>query len=508
MKPTPLYTVCHLLAQHERTGTTHVALVDGEERVRYPELCTRVRRFAALLRARGVRRGDRVAIFLRRSADLVVAYLASHFAGAVAVVVNEKLRVQQVEYVLAHSGAVLLVTDGSMLQTMPELDMGSLELVTLDGLPMPAEGVDGIPVVGKDLAMIIYTSGSTGMPKGIMLSHQNLVEGALIVSDYLALSERDIVISLLPFTFDYGLNQLLSMLLVGGTLVIQRSLFPPEICKTLEREKVTGMAGVPLLWNQLASRLSPFLKRSFPYLRYATNTGGPFPQTLVPRFREAHPQVQLFLMYGLTEAFRSTYLPPDQVDRRPGSIGKAIPNVEILVVNERGEECAADEPGQLVHRGALVSLGYWHDPEATARVFRPHPYGASQEGREEIVVYSGDTVKRDAEGFLYFVGRTDQMIKSQGVRVSPEEIEHYIHSSGMVTAVVAFSAVNGNETAIVAAVIPREPASFVPAALEEFCRRELPEYMQPAKFWCLETFPETTSGKPDRTKLKDAYVGV
>jgi acyl-CoA synthetase (AMP-forming)/AMP-acid ligase II len=244
-----------------------------------------------------------------------------------------------------------------------------------------------------------------------------------------------------------------------------------------------------------------------PQLRYITNSGGRLPEHIVRLIRAAHPHVQVYLMYGLTEAFRSTYLPPDQVDHRPSSIGKAIPNVEVLVINEEGRRCKPGEVGELVHRGANMSMGYWRDPDATARVFRPHPLEAFRNGRSELVVFSGDLVKIDAEGYLYFVGRGDQLIKSRGVRVSPEEIERCIASSNLVSNVVSF-AVPRDETDsdIVAAVIPKEPSSFREEALEEFCKREMPEYMWPRIIWRMATFPLTPSGKPDRGKVREMYA--
>jgi amino acid adenylation domain-containing protein len=498
-----IYTVCDLLNQHEGHDSGPI-LIDGELRLSHADLIQRVRAFAGTLQAAGVKKGDRVAIFLRRSIEAVIAVLGAHTVGGVVVLINDKLRPQQVDYIVDHSESVILITDDHLLRKTQGMAVNPDRILSLDHID-PADSIDPVRVVGRDLAMIIYTSGSTGMPKGVMLSHENLVSGASTVSDYLNLSSDDILISLLPFTFDYGLNQLTTSLRVGATLVLQRSMFPADICRTLQREKVTGIAGVPMLWTQLAQPYSPFLQVSLPHLRYITNSGGRFPPDLVPAFRQAHPQARLFLMYGLTEAFRSTYLPPDQVDHRPNSIGKAIPNVEILLMNDKGEPCAPNEPGELVHRGAHVALGYWRDPHATARVYRPHPFAMDRNGLVETVVFSGDLAVRDEEGYLYFIGRRDQMIKSSGFRVSPEEIEHYLQASGLIVAAAVFTLAGGNgEPRIIAAVIPR---SGVPeTALQHYCKKELPEYMNPAELWYVEAFPHTTSGKPDRNQLKDAYL--
>lgn len=503
-----LFTVADILSQHQSTTTSaRIAIVDGSRSITYADLLERSLAHACLLKDTGLVRGDRVAIFLRRSIEAVVALFGTYFAGGVAVVINEQLRARQVRYIMEHSQASRLVTDDRQLLSAAEPLADEEQILNVDQITasVPLASPEGI--IGADLALIIYTSGSTGLPKGVMLSHSNVLAGAQIVSDYLHLTDKDILISLLPFSFDYGLNQLLTALLVGGTLVIQRSLFPPDICRTLQREKVTGMAGVPTLWHQLDQEHSPFLKMTFPHLRYITNSGGRLPESIVRMIRQSHPGVAVYLMYGLTEAFRSTYLPPDEVDRRPSSIGKAIPNVEILVINDQGRLCEAGEVGELVHRGATVAQGYWRDPESSARVFRPHPLDRSRRRNAEIVVYSGDLVKMDAEGYLYYVARRDQLMKSSGFRVSPDEIEASIFSSGLVAQVISF-AVPRNEVddEIVAAVVPRDPLDFREERLLQFCKGEMPEYMQPRVIWCLDHFPLTTSGKPDRVTLKAAYL--
>lgn len=500
-----MYTVLDFL---RRDMTDRVAIVDGARRLGYAELRERSRNLAGLLQEKGLHRGDRVAIFLPRSIDAVTALFATWLAGGVGVIVYERLLRRQVEHIVGHSGARFLITNERQLLHVPEARHAGAELVNLDREDAPGGPGVGAPVIGADLASILYTSGSTGLPKGVMLSHANLLSGAQIVADYLDLDESDIVISLLPFSFDYGLNQLLTTLLVGGTLVLQRSLFPPDICKTLQRERVSGMAGVPTLWRQLSGGRSPFLQAEFPDLRYVTNTGGALPESLVRQMRKAHPHVDVHLMYGLTEAFRSTHLPPEQLDARPSSIGKAIPNVEILVVDEQGNPCAPGEVGELVHRGANIALGYWRDPEATARVFRPHPFRDVRNGPQETVVYSGDLVWVDAEGYLYFVGRRDQLIKSRGLRVSPEEVEGCVHDSGLVAETAVFGdSGDGTEGDIVAAVIPKNESSGLEEAIHDYCKNELPEYMRPDVIWRIDALPLTTSGKPDRCALRERYVG-
>lgn len=492
-----------LLSRWAATAAEKVAIVDGRRRVTYAELLLQAESHGALLRDRGVRQGDRVVIFLQRSVEAVAALFGTWFAGGVAVMANERLRSQQVHHVVEHSEASCVVTDDRQLASVAHFPCDTIVNVDREAARAPRPHA---PLGDEDLAMLVYTSGSTGLPKGIMLSHDNLLSGTRIVTGYLNLTERDVILSVLPFSFDYGLNQLLTSLFVGATLVIQRSMFPRDISDTLRREQVTGLAGVPTLWVQLSSRHSPFLKTAYPHLRYITNSGGRVPEDVVRAIRAAHPNTQMFLMYGLTEAFRSTYLPPDQVDRRPASMGMAIPEVEILVINDHGARCAPGEVGELVHCGANVAMGYWRDPENTARRFQRHPLRQPADGSERVV-FSGDLVTADAEGYLYYVGRRDKQIKSRGVRVSPEEIERYIHSSAAVSQVVAFAVTRDDgDSDIVAAVVPVDASCFREETLAEFCRNEMPEYMQPRVLWAMREFPLTSSGKPDRCEIERLYV--
>jgi acyl-CoA ligase (AMP-forming) (exosortase A-associated) len=480
------------------------AIVDGERVWSYDALAALVAGGASRLRAAGVHPDDRVVIFLDKTVESAAALYAVWAAGAIAVPANEGLRSRQVRHIIDDSGARVIVSN---LRKVGRLDPGTIDglaLVDLTGAAEEGRGrtFDDQGAGGKTPAAILYTSGSTGRPKGILISHGNLIAGSRIVSGYLEMQPDERVLSVLPFSFDYGLNQLLNTVRVGGTLFLQRSHFAPDICRTLERHRITLMAAVPPLWIQLMDRLSPFEKMAFPDLRTITNSGGVFPIELVARYRARLPQARVFLMYGLSEAFRSTFLPPALIDTKPGSMGKAIPETEVMVVDSvddgRGgfRLCADDEPGELVHRGPTVALGYWQNPEATAARFRPHPFAPAS---GETVVFSGDVVRRDADGFLHFVGRRDQMIKTQGYRVSPEEVEEIIYASGLVSE----AAVRGEPdptagTAIVAHLVPRDPATFSIDELLGFCRREMPSYMVPKAVRLHRSLPRTGSGKLDR----------
>jgi acyl-CoA synthetase (AMP-forming)/AMP-acid ligase II len=336
-----------------------------------------------------------------------------------------------------------------------------------------------------------------------MVSHDNLVAGATIVSEYLELTAADRVLAALPWSFDYGLNQVLAAFASGSTVVVQRSTLPGDICRTLATTAVTGFAGVPLMWTSLTSGPAPLLHQRLPALRYITNTGGTVPAATIRRLRTAQPAVAIYLMYGLTEAFRSTYLHPAEVDARPTSIGRAIGNTEILVVADDGTPSPPGKEGELVHRGPTVALGYWRDAEATREVFRPHPWPIDP-ASPETVVYSGDHVTRDQDGYLYYIGRRDKVFKSRGVRVNPHQIEVELMGSGMLTAAIVLPP--NPDGQLVAVVVPGD-ASMTTDELQRYCRAELATYMQPDRFIVMDTLPTTPTGKPDRIRIRSA-VGL
>jgi acyl-CoA synthetase (AMP-forming)/AMP-acid ligase II len=333
------------------------------------------------------------------------------------------------------------------------------------------------------------------MPKGVTWMHQNLWAGARAVVHYVEVTEQDRLASLLPFSFDYGFNQLLCAVLTGATLVIERSPVPQQVAATLRAKGVTVLACVPPLWLQLMGA-PEFRREPIATLRAMTNTGGRIPVEGVKDLRRLQPQARLFLMYGLTEAFRGTYLPPDEVDAHPDSMGRAIPGSEIFVLRDDGTPCDDDEVGELVQRGATVAAGYWNDPETTARVYRPNPLRPAGAPDDERVVFSGDLVRRDAEGRLYYVGRRDRVIKTLGMRVSPDEIADVLYASGHVAeGIVGTEEDEVRGTRIIAYVVLKPEATL--AALEGFCRRELPRHMQPARYEVRDELPRTTSGKFD-----------
>jgi len=340
----------------------------------------------------------------------------------------------------------------------------------------------------------------------VMLSHRNLVAGAESVATYLGNTSADRLLAVLPLSFDYGLSQLTTAFRVGACAVLMNYLLPRDVVRLVQRERITGLAAVPPLWMQLARLDWPAGVADS--LRYFTNSGGHLPKAVLDALRVRMPGARAFLMYGLTEAFRSTFLPPEEIERRPDSIGKAIPNAEILVLDADGRPCAPGEVGELVHRGVHVALGYWNDTSRTAERFRSLPESG---GRTEIAVWSGDSVRSDAEGFLYFVGRRDEMIKTSGYRVSPAEVEEVLYASGRVSEAVAVGVAHAElGQAIVALVYAHAgEAHDLSADLLALCKRELPGFMVPLH--CLvrsEALPRNPNGKIDRKRLAEECAAL
>ncbi|MGE0159623.1 MAG: AMP-binding protein [Gemmatimonadales bacterium] len=480
----------------ERRGHLE-AFVGREGIVHYPRLAARAAAIAVALVRRGVASGDRVAILLERGPDAAAALFAAYAVGGIAVMVNDRYRARQIEYALAHAGASVLLTTADMLDRQHR-DL-STSATVLDVSEIPEAGdFEPIRRVGPDLAQIIYTSGSTGMPKGVVYTHGALQAGIRAVAGYLGLTHEDRVASLLPLSSVYGLNQLLTAVACSASLVVELSPLAQEIVAALAQRKATVLAAVPPLWIQLLA--SPDLP-ALHGLRIAQNAGGHLPADIVRRLRTALPSTRLYLQYGMTETFRSTYLPPNEVDRRPDSMGRSIPGAEILLVDDDGHAVEPGVVGEVVHRGPTVAAGYWNDPEATARTFRPNPLRVPGAPDSERVVFTGDLARRDADGFLHFVGRRDRMIKSMGFRVGPDEVTDALHASGEIReAVVDAEPDPSRGERIVAYVVLREDASLT--RLERFCRAELPVFAHPSVYVPRATLARLPSGKYDMEAIR------
>lgn len=515
------FLVHHLLRTSAARSPSKEALVHGEERLTYAEVAARVGSLASGLRDAGLRRGERIGVYLEASVAQVISIFAVSQAGGVFVPVNATLFPEQVSHIARDCGVSALITTAakldSLLPVLPDIPSLRFLVVVANGvnvqvsLPVHDFSVmSGQPDasltdwgIGNDLAAILYTSGSTGKPKGVMLTHANLIAGATIVSSYLSITASDRILAALPFSFDAGLNQLTTAFQQGGTVVLINFTFAKQIVDSLAKEKITGLAGVPTVWSLLGQPNSTLRKNPPSALRYITNTGGAMPQTVLEALRAALPKTKIFLMYGLTEAFRSTYLPPEELDRRPTSMGKAIPNTEILVINEKGRLCKPGEIGELVHRGPTVSLGYWGNREATDRILKPNPLMSAEIGEHEKVCYSGDLVKMDEDGFLYYVGRRDAMIKSSGYRISPTEVEEVVFQSGKARHAAAIGVPDDMlGQAVKVFIVPSHGDLLDENSLLNFCAQRMPRYMVPKYIEVLAELPKTSSGKIDYPSLR------
>jgi acyl-CoA ligase (AMP-forming) (exosortase A-associated) len=505
-----------------------IALTLGDATLAYGDFAESVDRTATGLLRLGLRRGERVAFYLDKRFETVATAFGAANAGGAFVPVNPLLKAAQVGHILRDCNVRILVTSGERLEAIAETlsDCPDLRHIVLVGQVEGALAIDGKELVSwtalnaetggtghriidTDVVALFYTSGSTGTPKGVVLSHRNMVAGAASVAEYLENNERDVVLSALPLSFDAGFSQLTTAFHVGARVALLNYLVPRDVLQALSSQQATGLTAVPPLWIQL-SRLS-WPEDIADRLRYIANTGGRMPRETLAELRRRLPRTKPYLMYGLTEAFRSTFLPPSEVDRRPDSIGKAIPNAEILVLRPDGTPCEAGEPGELVHRGALVALGYWNDPVKTAERFKPLPVGAGGHAQgivlPETAVFSGDTVKMDSEGYLYFVGRSDEMIKTSGYRVSPTEVEDALYSTKLIGEAAAFGTAHpalGQAIVVVISAIAGESVD-VERVLAE-CRKILPAYMVPATIHVNPgPLPRNPNGKIDRKALAVEY---
>lgn len=506
------------------------ALVYGKQRLSYAQLARAVQNSCNALLALGLGRGERVAVYLEKNIENVASMFGAAAAGGAFVPVNPLLKPEQVGYILADCNVRVLVTSGDRLKLLapavhacPDLrtvivtgssaaelpQLGAVQVLRWeaamlleDAARSPARNID------TDMAAILYTSGSTGKPKGVVLSHRNMVAGANSVASYLENTPDDRILAVLPLSFDYGLSQLTTAFSVGATAVLINHLLPRDILNAVVNERITGLAAVPPLWIQVASLPWP----QDCTLRYLTNSGGAMQRPTLDALRRALPNAQPFLMYGLTEAFRSTYLPPSELDRRPDSMGKAIPNAEVMVLRPDGTECDPGEAGELVHRGALVSLGYWNDAAKTAERFKPFVSPHSGLMLTEMAVWSGDTVRKDEDGFLYFISRNDEMIKTSGYRVSPSEVEEVIYARDGVGEAAAIGLKHpALGQAIVVVACAAEGSALEATGLLASCKPHLPAYMLPARIIISESsLPRNPNGKIDRkllsTQLENLFM--
>ncbi len=503
--PTHLH---HLLRHAARLRPDSPGLICGDEALSFAEVERRVNHVARELQALGLEPFDRVAIYEKKSIEFVIGCWAAAAAGLIFVPINPILKARQVHHILADSGARALITSEARAATLRDEYPPDLAHELLVEQAVFAGETTDTPedrgTLPTDPVAIFYTSGSTGAPKGVVLSHQNMVVGGISVAQYLANSPEDTILGLLPLSFDAGFSQLTTAMASGAALCLLDFLLPRDVVRACERHGVTGITGVPPLWVQLVTLDWPEAVAG--QLRYFANTGGKMPETTLNQLRSTFTKASPYLMYGLTEAFRSTYLDPKQVDARPNSIGKAIPNARIHVLNEQGEPCAPDEPGELVHAGPLVSLGYWNNVEKTDERFKALKSVVNGVVVEQLAVWSGDLVTQDADGFLYFVGRNDDMIKTSGYRTSPTEVEEVGYACAGVGECMAFGVPDDKlGQRIVLAVVTSDDATTQDDLLTHY-RQQVPLYMVPSHIWLLDELPKNSNGKINRPLVTERYA--
>ncbi len=497
-----------------------LAIVAGERRINYGELAEQALSFAGALLECGMSRGERVAVYTGNAWECAAAIYGTLAAGGAFVVINEQTKAPKLSQILQDSGAAFLVVDTALeSRAATALSKGHpVRAVFLsgrrqhDGVAFEATGAAvrsfttaiersfaprRLPVVNPlDLAALIYTSGSTGEPKGVMMSHQSMLFAAESIAEYLRMGEDERIINFLPLSFDYGLYQLLMTIRLGATLVLERSFtFPSSIIRAVKEHAVTVFPGVPTVYTILVSlfRKKPF---SLPTVERITNTAAALSDHLIPELRQIFPKALVFKMYGLTECKRVSYLEPEDLDRKPGSVGKAIPGTEMFLLSEHGTPVPPGEVGILHVRGPHVMLGYWNKPERTAEMLRPgrYPY--------ERVLCTGDWFQMDDEGYFYFHGRRDDIIKSRGEKVSPVEVENTIRRMPEVedVAVVGVPDTVLGE-AVAAFMVKRPSASLTARQVQRHCAEHLEGFMVPSRIVFLEELPKTESGKVKKTGL-------
>jgi len=500
-----------------RVAGGKIALISGERRLTYGEIDRRCNRLAHSLAAAGLGRGDRVMIYLENSVEAVLAVFATLKAGAVFVMINPTTKAERFTYILNHCRAAAVVTDAAKFESVRQcLDGSSVKAVfladagggrpnghrvlsfedvladeTLSSEPPPKRSID------IDLATLVYTSGSTGRPKGVMITHLNAIAAAHSIIGYLENTSHDVVLNVLPLSFGYGLYQVFMMFRVGGTVVLERSFtYPAAILDRIVRERATGFPMIPTISALLLQM--DLTKWDFSHLRYITNAGAAMPLEHIAKLRKLMPHVKIYSMYGQTECTRVTYLPPDQIDARPGSVGRGMPNQEHYIVDDSGNRVGPGVVGELVVRGAHVMKGYWEMPQATDKALRPGPLPG------ERVLHTGDLFKSDEEGYLYFVARKDDIIKTRGEKVSPREVEDVLYAlPGVAQAAVIGVPDKILGSAVKAVIVPRGGAQLTEREVLRHCAAHLDDYMVPKFVEFRDEMPTTASGKVAKLALSE-----
>ena len=513
--------VNHFLENSALRYPDKTALICGNRRLTYSEIDAMANSLASFMISEGIERGDRVAIFLDNSVEAVISIFAALKAGAIFLMVNPTTKKDKLNYILNNCRASALIshTDkfniaSEAYKTTPSLRFAFLsgkkkDIVNgrqryifmedaLANISSSGKPVVTSPCIDIDLATIIYTSGSTGNPKGVMMTHHNMVSAANSITQYLENRKDDIILNLLPLSFDYGLYQIFLAFKTGATVIMEETFpYPYKIIETILKERVTGFPIVPTV-SAILLQMEELKNHNFEHLRYISNTAAALPPIHITRLREIFPKAKIYSMYGLTECKRVTYLPPDQIDIRPTSVGKGMPNEEVYIVDEKGNKVGPNVIGELVVRGSNVMKGYWEMPEETAKRLKPGRYPG------EMVLYTGDLFKMDKEGYLYFVGRKDDIIKSRGEKVSPKEIENILYEiEGVIEAAVIGVPDDILGQAIKAFVVLKNGATMTEKDVQRFCAKRLEDFMVPKHIEFKSELLKTSTGKITKTALRE-----
>lgn len=502
MKNEGCQTFWHLLQERAERGAKHPAILQGERVFSFGDWYRLSHRYAHWFNLQGGTRGDRVLIWMNSSPEMAAAMLGVWACGGIFALMDPRAKADHFLHALRTiTPRFVFASDEASLPAEPlvpvlfpnDLAAGSEE---------PLKPVDALPV---DPASIVFTSGSTGLPKGVTQSHGNLLRGCRAVTGYLGLDDSDRILCTVPWSFDYGYGQLLSTIMTAATHVLPTAPNPFGLCEAIERHRPTVLAGVPSVFTYLLRGVSPIRSADLSSVKTLTNTGGSIPAPILQDLRELFPGRRVFLNYGLTETYRTSYLDPSLIDTNSTSIGRAIPGVGVVIVRDDGAVADVGEIGEVVHRGDYVCLGYWNDPEATARSVRPDPLSVAGCPRPAMALYTGDLGRIDSDGLLYFCGRRDRQLKPMGVRVNPGETEDALHKSGLVREV----AVLGKKHELIgdelwALVVPvdgnADPADVI-RQLKDYSREALSPFMIPQRFVVKDALPKTTSGKIDYPRL-------
>lgn len=512
--------VNNFLEESARRYPDKIALITSYGRYTYREIDEMANKIAHSLLAEGLAKGERVAIFMENSVEVVVSLFGVLKAGGIFLMVNPTTKAEKLTYILNNCRASVIISAMTKLSVIKEAtrDTPSVKITYLAGDNMAS--IEGFKkkflplveifscnnghqpnshIIDVDLATIIYTSGSTGNPKGVMMTHLNMVSAANSITQYLENTPSDIILNVLPLSFDYGLYQVLMGFKVGATVILEKTfLYPYKVIDTILKEKVTGFPIVPTI-SAILLQMEDIKRQDFDHLRYISNTAAALPVIHIQKLREFFPKTKLYSMYGLTECKRVSYLPPDQLDIRPTSVGKGMPNTEVYIVDEDGTKVGPGVIGELVVRGANVMRGYWEMHEETAKKLKPCPNSG------DLVLHSGDLFKMDKDGYLYFVARKDDIIKSRGEKISPKEVENILYEiDGVVEAAVVGVIDEVLGEAVKAYVVLKEGITLTEKDILRFCSQHLEDFMVPKYVEFSKELPKTSTGKIKKTDLKTA----